>query len=196
MDGTYDLMYNPLFIVTVLVFGGLIVGFAGYKLFRLYSAVIGFAVGVILGYYVSLFVISEPSLWIYFATGVVLGIIFWLFYRVGLFLTGLIIGYMFLSSLLPEKALYAYVFAVLCGVLTLFLERVLVILITAFLGATAIVIAVEILLSGTGVYEFLLDPRSALALAFSSLSLFLLWFVMGVLGIVTQFVLTKETGED
>lgn len=196
MDGIYDLMYNPLFIVTVLVLGGLIVGFAGYKLFRLYSAAIGFAVGVILGYYVSLLVFGEPSLWTYFATGVVLAIVFWLFYRIGLFLTGLIIGYMFLSSLLPDKALYAYVFAVLCGIFVLFVERFLVILITAFLGATAIVLAIEILLSGTGAYEFLLDPRNALAVAFSSLALFILWFVLGVIGIVTQFVLTKETGED
>ncbi|MEM2190511.1 MAG: DUF4203 domain-containing protein [Archaeoglobaceae archaeon] len=187
-----DLMYNPMFIVAVLVFGGLIVGFAGYKLFRLYSAVIGFVVGVILGYYISLFV--GYSFLTYIATGIVLAIIFGLFYNVGLFLTGTVIGYMFLNYLLPEKMLYAYVFAILCGILVLFLERALVIIITAFLGATAIVVAVEMLVTGTSVEVFLFDPRNALQVAFSSPLLFLLWFVMGIIGIVTQLVLTKETG--
>ncbi|MEM0214368.1 MAG: DUF4203 domain-containing protein [Archaeoglobaceae archaeon] len=189
-----DLMYNPMFIVAVLVFGGLIVGFAGYKLFRLYSAVIGFVVGVILGYYISLFV--GYSFLTYIATGIVLAIIFGLFYNVGLFLTGTVIGYMFLNYLLPEKMLYAYVFAILCGILVLFLERALVIIITAFLGATAIVVAVEMLVTGTSVEVFLFDPRNALQVAFLSPLLFLLWFVMGIIGIVTQLVLTRETSKE
>lgn len=194
MDSWMDLMYNPMFIVAVLVFGGLIVGFAGYKLFRIYSAVIGFVVGVILGYYISLFV--GYSFLTYIATGIVLAIIFGLFYNVGLFLTGAIIGYMFLNYLLPEKMLYSYVFAVLCGILVLFLERALIILITAFLGATAIVVAVEMLVTGTTVELFLYDPRNALQVAFSSPLLFLLWFVMGIIGIITQLVITKETGKE
>ncbi|MEM0330856.1 MAG: DUF4203 domain-containing protein [Archaeoglobaceae archaeon] len=189
-----DLMYNPMFIVAVLVFGGLIVGFAGYKLFKLYSAVIGFVVGVILGYYISLFV--GYSFLTYIATGIVLAIIFGLFYNVGLFLTGTVIGYMFLNYLLPEKMLYAYVFAILCGILVLFLERALVIIITAFLGATAIVVAVEMLVTGTSVEVFLFDPRNALQVAFLSPLLFLLWFVMGIIGIVTQLVLTRETSKE
>ncbi|MCS7144119.1 MAG: TMEM198/TM7SF3 family protein [Archaeoglobaceae archaeon] len=193
MDSWMELMYNPMFVVAVLISGGLIVGFAGYKLFRLYSAIIGFAVGVILGYYISIFV--GYSFLTYIVTGIVMAIIFGLFYDAGLFLTGAIIGYMFLNSLLPEKVLYSYVFAVLCGILVLFLERALIIMITAFLGATAIVVAVEMLVTSTTVEMFLLDPRNALYLAFSSPLLFLLWFVMGVIGIITQLVLTKETSE-
>ncbi|MEM2786965.1 MAG: DUF4203 domain-containing protein, partial [Archaeoglobaceae archaeon] len=132
----------------------------------------------------------------YIATGIVLAIIFGLFYNVGLFLTGTVIGYMFLNYLLPEKMLYAYVFAILCGILVLFLERALVIIITAFLGATAIVVAVEMLVTGTSVEVFLFDPRNALQVAFLSPLLFLLWFVMGIIGIVTQLVLTRETSKE
>ncbi|MEG9195146.1 MAG: DUF4203 domain-containing protein [Candidatus Methanoglobus sp.] len=200
MDGIMEtintVMYNPFLIVTILIFGGLIVGFAGYKLFKIYSAVIGFAVGIILGYYISLLLFGAPSLITYLAAGVVLAVIFWLFHSAGLFITSIVIGYMFLSSLLPEKMLYSYVFAFLCGILVLFLERALITIITALLGATAITVAVEMLISGRTVYEFLLDPRNALSVAFSSPLLFLLWLVMGVIGVVTQIVLTKETSSD
>jgi len=190
-----ELLYNPVFLVTVLVFGGMVVGFTGYKLFRFYSAAIGFAVGVILGYYLSLFIFSEPSFLTYFAAGVVMAIAFGLFYRAGLFLTGVVAGYMFLSSLLPEKQLYCYVFAVLCGILVLFLERIMLILITAFLGATAVTAAVEILVSGITGYDFLLDPSNVFSATFSSLSLFLLWFVLGVIGIITQLAISREESE-
>lgn len=187
-----EVLYNPVFLVTVLVFGGMVVGFTGYRLFRFYSAAIGFAVGVIVGYYLSIFMFNGPSSIAYFAAGVVMAIAFGLFYRAGLFLTGVVAGYMFLSSLLPEKQLYCYVFAVLCGILVLFLERIMLILITAFLGATAVTAAVEILVSGITGYDFLLDPSNVFSATFSSLSLFLLWFVLGVIGIITQLAISRE----
>ncbi|MCX8172525.1 MAG: TMEM198/TM7SF3 family protein [Archaeoglobaceae archaeon] len=190
----YNLMYNPLFIVAILVIGGLIVCLAGYRIFRVYSAIIGFVIGVILGYYISLFI--GYSFLTYILTGIIMAVIFGLFYNTGLFITGVVIGYMFLNYLLPERALYSYVFAVLCGILVLFMERALIMVITAFLGATAIVVAVKMLITGESVEAILFDPRSALQVAFSSPLLFLLWFVMGVIGIVTQILLTKETTTD
>jgi len=199
MDGMMEtintVMYNPFFTVTILIFGGLIVGFTGYRLFKLYSAVIGFAIGVVLGYYVSIILYGEPSLLTYFAAGLVLAVIFWLFHGAGLFITGSVVGYMFLSSLLPEKMLYSYVFAFLCGILVLFMERALITVITAFLGATAITVAIEMLVSGVTVYEFLLDPRYILFDALSNPLLFLLWLVMGFIGTLTQIVLSRETKE-
>jgi hypothetical protein len=191
-----ELLYNPVFLVTALVFGGMVVGFTGYKLFRFYSAAIGFVVGVILGYYLSNFMFNEPLTLAYFVAGVVMAIAFGLFYRAGLFLTGVVVGYMFLSSLLPEKQLYCYVFAVLCGILVLFLERIMLILITAFLGATAVTAAVEILVSGITGYDFLLDPRNVFSATFSSPSLFLLWFVLGLIGLITQLAISREESEE
>jgi len=196
IESIYVLLYNPIFIIAVLVFGGLLLGFGGYKLFRIYSAAIGFVVGVILGYYISLFGFGSFSFVTDFAVGIIFAVIFWLFHSAGLFLTGAVVGFMFLNSLLPESMLYSYVFAFLCGILVLFMERILIITITAFLGATAITAAVEMLVSGATVYESLLDLRNVIAVAFSSPLLFLLWFVLGVIGIITQIVLTKGTSSD
>ncbi|MCS7130779.1 MAG: TMEM198/TM7SF3 family protein [Archaeoglobaceae archaeon] len=191
MDEWIELIYNQPLLVSLLILSGFAVCLAGYKIFRLYSAAIGFVIGIIVGYYVSIYFGFFPLI-SFLISGMIFAVVFWLIYRLGLFLTGAVVGYMFLSYLIPERLLFVYVFAVLCGILVLFIERFLFIVITAFLGATAFVVAIYILITGTLVEEFLLEPRSIVSVAFSSPLMFLLWFTLGVLGTISQLVLTRE----
>lgn len=190
MDVWFDILYNQPLVAALLIIVGFAVCLTGYKIFRLYSAGIGFIIGVIIGYYISSYI--GDSLMVYLLSGIAFALAFWLVYRLGLFLTGAVVGYMFLAYLLPERLLFVYVFAVLCGILVLFIERFLFVVITAFLGATAVVVAIYILITGTTIEEFLSNPASLIEVAFSSALMFLLWFTLGILGIVSQLVLTKE----
>ncbi|MDI9611190.1 MAG: DUF4203 domain-containing protein [Archaeoglobales archaeon] len=193
MDLWVDWIYNQPLVATLLILVGFTVCLTGYKIFRLYSAGIGFIIGVIVGYYISIYV--GNSLMVFLISGIAFAIAFWLVYRLGLFLTGAVVGYMFLAYLLPEKLLFIYVFAVLCGILVLFIERFLFIVITAFLGATSVVVAIYILIAGATIEEFLSNPAILVDVAFSSALMFLLWFTLGILGIVSQIVLTREEEE-
>ncbi|MEM2345840.1 MAG: DUF4203 domain-containing protein [Archaeoglobaceae archaeon] len=183
---------TPHIAVVVLVAIGLLLCFAGYRIFKFYIAFIGFIIGFILSHYFSPY-IEVPFL--PFIMGVIFAIVFWKIYRAGLFITGALAGYMLSDSLLPGKFIYAYSLAGFFGILILFLEKFLVILITAFLGSTAIVLATYLVITGDLYILFAVDPKILLSVAFSSPLLFLLWLVLGVIGIASQLVLAKEEEE-
>lgn len=179
-------MISPPVAISLITLAGLMLCFAGYKLFKLYTAVVGFIVGFILGSYLWHFS------WIPLATGAVFAIFFWLIYRLGLFVTGAIIGYMFADFILPSKIVYSYPIAVLVGLMTLFLEKAMLMLITAFLGSTAITFAVYTVASGELFTNFVVDPRYLISVVFASQLYFLLWLVLGIIGVVSQLVLARE----
>jgi hypothetical protein len=64
--------------------------------------------------------------------GVTFAVVFWLFYRVALFLTGSMIGYMFSDAILPGRMIYTIPTAAFFGIVTIFIERALLIILTAF----------------------------------------------------------------
>lgn len=179
-------MISPPVAISLTILVGLMLCFAGYKLFKLYTAFVGFIVGFILGSYLWHFS------WIPLVTGAVFAIFFWLIYRLGLFVTGAIIGYMFADLILPSKIVYSYPIAVLIGLMTLFLEKAMLMLITAFLGSTAVTFAVYTLASGELFTTFVIDPRYLISVVFASPLYFLLWLVLGIIGVVSQLVLARE----
>ncbi|MEM0089323.1 MAG: DUF4203 domain-containing protein [Archaeoglobaceae archaeon] len=179
-------MISPPVAVALMIVVGLLLCLAGYRFFKLYTAAIGFIIGFIIGSYFwhfSLFPI---------ASGVVSAIFFWLIYRLGLFVTGAVVGYMFADMILPDKLIYSYPTAILFGLLTLFLEKAMLILITAFLGSTAVTFAVYTITSGELFTTFVADPRHLVLVVFASPLYFLLWLVLGVIGVVSQLVIAKE----
>lgn len=179
-------MISPPVAVALMIVVGLTLCFAGYKLFKFYTAAIGFIIGFILGSYLWHFS------WIPLVLGVVFAVVFWLIYRIGLFVTGAIVGYIFADLILPSKLIYSYPIAVLFGLATLFLEKAMLMIITAFLGSSAVTFAVYTVASGELFATFIIDPRYLISLTFASPLYFLLWLVLGIIGVVSQLVLAKE----
>lgn len=178
---------SPPVAVALILIVGLSLCLAGYKIFKLYTAAIGFVIGFILGSY-----FFWHISWASVATGIVFAIVFWWLYRLGLFVTGSIVGYIFADMILPGKAIYSYPIAILTGLATLFIEKAMVILVTAFLGSTAVTLAVYVIVSGEIFTTFLTDPKSLISVTFVSPLFFLLWFVLGIIGVVSQLVIAKE----
>jgi hypothetical protein len=189
----YDLIRSlpPILTFAILIVTGLVLCFAGFKLFRLYSAVMGFIIGIILGHYVSQYTLE--SFWTPLVLGVTFAVVFWLFYRVALFLTGSMIGYMFSDAILPGRMIYTIPTAAFFGIVTIFIERALLIILTAFLGSTAITFAVYALISGE-IFNVSYDPKVLISAAFASPLYFLLWLVLGIIGVTSQIILAREEG--
>ncbi len=187
----YDLMGSipPMLTFAILIVTGLVLCFAGFKLFKLYSAVMGFIIGIILGHYASQYTLE--SFWTPLVLGATFAVVFWLFYRVALFLTGSMIGYMLSDAILPGRMIYTITTAAFFGIVTIFIERALLIILTAFLGSTAITFAVYALISGE-IFNLSYDPRVLISAAFASPLYFLLWLVLGIIGVTSQIVLARE----
>uniref|UniRef100_A0A7J2TIB9 TMEM198/TM7SF3 family protein n=1 Tax=Archaeoglobus fulgidus TaxID=2234 RepID=A0A7J2TIB9_ARCFL len=187
----YDLIASlpPHLVVALIIVVGLVLCFVGYKLFKLYSAVIGFILGIIAGHYLVSY--TFESFWTPLILGFVFAILFWFIYKIALFFTGAVVGYMLADAILPERLIYTIPSAVFFGILTLFIERALLIIITAFLGSTAITFGIYTLVSGE-ILRIALDPRALLSVAFASPLYFLLWLVLGIIGVISQIVLARE----
>ncbi|MEM0203007.1 MAG: DUF4203 domain-containing protein [Archaeoglobaceae archaeon] len=179
-------MISPPVAVALMIVVGLLLCLAGYRFFKLYTAVVGFIIGFIVGSYLWHFSLVP------IASGVVSAIFFWLIYRLGLFVTGAVMGYVFADLILPSKLIYSYPIALLFGLMTLFLEKAMLILITAFLGSTAVTFAVYTITSGALFTTFVVDPRHLILVVFASPLYFLLWLVLGIIGVVSQLVLARE----
>lgn len=183
-------------VISTMVVVGLLLNLLGYRIFRLYSLIIGVLMGLVFSTYLVLnFHLNSVALIVIFTCSV-FAALFWLVYRAGLFVTGALSGYFFGIYLIPDVPIYAYALALLAGFITILAERFMMVLITALIGATLITLATYMTLNGYEMAAILLDVRGNFNLMFLNPLLFLLWLSISVMGVTTQLTILKEKAEE
>lgn len=190
-----ELLTSQAAVLTSLVVIGLILCFIGYKIFRVYSAVIGLFIGQLVGIYITINY-YENALIVILASAIVGALLFALIDELGLIVTGAAFGYFVGVYLLPEYQVYAFVLAALFALINLFIEKPLTVLITSVIGASAIALAVHMGITGTHIYDILNDQKKVFDAMFSNAYFDLLWFTLVLTGIITQYVTHKEEREE
>jgi hypothetical protein len=185
----------------VLVVGGLLSCFAGYRVFRVVLGIYGFILGALLA---SSFMGSEQTLWMIVAAmvgGLVGSVILILAYFVGVALIGAGVGALtanvIWAALGREPSVFAVILLAIVGALgALALQRYVIIISTAFGGAwTAIVggltLAGDRLANQATVHNdvwlaYPLNPAPGQRWVIP------VWFVMGLIGALVQLGITSK----
>ncbi len=178
-------------VLTSLAVIGIILCFIGYRIFRVYSAIIGFLIGEFVGIYITMNYYENAFVAI-LASAFVGAVLFALVDKLGLIVTGAAFGYFVGIYLLPEYQVYAFVLAALFALINLFVEKPMTVLVTSVIGASSIILAVHMGTTGAHIHDVLSDPRGAVDMVFSNAYFSLLWFALVLTGIITQYAAYKE----
>jgi hypothetical protein len=192
LSSILDFFRNELILAAFMVIVGLILCFAGYRVFKLYIAFIGFISGLVVGAYFSTIYPFEYSFLAPVFVGIVGAVVFWLFYKVGLFAVGAIPGYMVGLMIAPHNGIYAVALSILLGLSALFIERLVVILISSLVGAWAVIEAIYVPVFGKSFETILSDPTSFMEPISSNTILAVLWVILVITGIISQLAILKE----
>jgi len=125
-----------------------------------------------------------------------------LLYFVGVFIVGAAAGAVLANAIgvavgVDMPILVVIIVAAVVGIIALILQRVVIILATAFTGSWAAVSGVLSLLAGTTVTtpaELLGDAAQAgdLVAGLPAMLILIIWLVLALVGAVTQFAITRE----
>ena len=175
---------------------GLLVCFYGQRLIKVTLGLVGFVAGAAGGWAAAGALApgnSQTGFVCLLAGGVVVALLcFWLFH-LGIFIAGAGVGAVAVSAVLraigqPVEPLSILIAAVVCGLLALWLQKFMLVLSTAFLGSYLITAAVIHFLSGNQEIHPLWFDGNALKsgdrLAYVALGL---WLICGVLGMRFQY---------
>jgi hypothetical protein len=178
--------------VLILVLG-FILCFFGYRLLRFTLALAGFGAGLVFGLTV-VRLIPGASQVLALVVGIVCGIlgavVATLLYKVGVFLLGAVVGLLVASIILiatgwHQPMLVRVIAAVVCGILTLVIERPLVSILSAFAGAWGIVFGVFQLFGWYHVAATAKSPPANYGYAIIA------WVIVGVIGSLAQLSSNK-----
>lgn len=183
---------------------GLLNCFFGYRIFRFMLALWGLVLGAYVGVTVAGNLADGQLLWVIVGgvVGAILGAVLMSFlYFLGVFVVGAAAGAVLADAIglaagIDMPTLVVIIVAVVVGIIALILQRVVLILATAFLGAWAVVSGALSLLAGTSTTpaELYGDAVQAgqLLPGLPSLVVLLAWLVLALLGAVTQFAMTRD----
>ena len=173
---------------------GLMACFAGYRLFRLVLVVVGFLGGATLaaGLFWA-FLPQQPALFgilVGIVGGIIGAVLLGFFYFAGVFVVGAGLGVL-LATILSlnlnwERVLAAIILGVLGGVLALALQKLLIIVATAFLGSWA-VLAGEVLFLGWSVPLDLIRQPPVFWNSTWGTAYLIAWLVLGGFGVAVQY---------
>jgi hypothetical protein len=182
---------------------GLLNCFFGFRIFRFMLILWGLILGAYAGATVAGNLANGELLWI--IIGGVLGAIIGaalmsLLYLVGVFVVGAAAGAVLANAIgvalgMDMPTLVVIIVAVAVGIIALILQRVVLILATAFSGSWAVISGVLSLLAGTSLtltelYGEATQAGEAVA-GVSPQLLLVFWLVLAVVGAVTQFAMTR-----
>lgn len=183
--------------ITIAAIGALVLGlitcFAGYALIRFLLGLLGFAAGALVGSVVSGLFLTDPAPWVYpvsiLAGGLAGAILAQVFFLAGVFVVGAsfgaLVGGVLAARFGFEPAVGVVVAALAGGVLALGLQRLLIALSTAFIGAWLVMSGLFVVL---GLEPVLIMPGGILdQIARGGQTTFLLaWAGVGALGFAAQ----------
>jgi hypothetical protein len=181
---------NILVGLIVLVLGA-VVCFSGYRIFRVVLMLVGFLIGFTLG----MAIMANSGGIGQVLVGVVVGLIgagvFYALYFVGVFLAGVALGAVVgltIASILGASGGLATIL-VLIGViggaiLAIVLNKLMIVISTAFGGANTMVQGLAIILPGVFAASNVGAAATALSTSFIG---FIVWIVLGVAGVAVQY---------
>jgi hypothetical protein len=177
----------------LIILFGVVNCFFGYVYFRLLLGIWGFFMGGALG----LSLASDGSPVVVLAAGIigaVLGaLLIYLLFRVGVLIVGALLGYELTAALLAALGvnenilLLALAGAVIFGILALVMNRVFIVVLTAFSGASAIITGASLLLDAERITTAFAERRFDPVFADTPLLVGLIWLLLAVAGIVIQY---------
>jgi hypothetical protein len=178
-----------------IVFGA-ITCFYGFRIFRIVLAFVGF----LIGFGVGTALVGDNQLVLQIFVGVIAGLIgagiFYALYFVGVLLAGAAFGALVgtaLASVLnasSSTALILLIVGLVVGaILALVLNKLVIVLATAFGGAGGVVQGLALLLPG--VFGSAVATQSGISVSTSALG-FVVWIVLGVAGVVVQYRQNKN----
>lgn len=180
---------------------GLLNCFFGYRIFRVLLGVYGFVLGALVGAVVAGSV-SAGQVWVLAIGAIVGGIVgaalMVLLYFVGVFAVGAVAGMLLANAIgvavgIDVPTLVVIIVAGVVGIVALILQRVALVLATAFSGAWTAVAGVAALLAGESVSLGLLgQPEGWTRVDLPLLVTLAAWLLLGVAGAVVQFQTTRE----
>lgn len=198
-----------IFFISAAIFGLMICLF-GYRIFRFLLAVMGFLVGASLSAAVVLVFTQESVLSLTKGSdflviliaglvgGFILAIMLLFLYSAGVFLLGALFGIAIFSAITAltdiHSELFLYVISALVGgILTLFIQKFMIILITSLTGACMAVIGALYLINSN--FD-LLDPDFIYKMGdIETYRIVLSWFAVFILGVIAQFfIFPKKAG--
>lgn len=183
---------------------GLLNCFFGYRIFRFMLALWGLILGAYVGVTVAGNLADGQLLWVIIGgvVGAIIGaVVMSLLYFVGVFIVGAALGFVLANAVgvavgIDMPTLVVIIVAVVVGIIALILQRVVIILATAFTGSWAAISGGLSLLAGTSVTpaELYGDAAGAgeLIPGLPALLVLILWLVLAVAGAVTQFAISRE----
>lgn len=184
MNDNLTLLLSGLF---TLLFG-LLSCFFGWRVFRLVLTIAGFIGGFALG--ASLAPIDQPTLQLVYGlvAGVVGAVLAYLLFAIGVFLAGAGLGIVVggaLGTLLGASNEVTLIIVVVClvagGLIALVLQKLMIIISTAFSGAGAIIAGAGLIFPAVAVLSNPQPESSAGIIAF------VIWLVLGIMGFSFQY---------
>jgi len=184
---------------------GLLNCFFGYRIFRFMLALWGLILGAYAGATIAGNLTDGQLLWVIVGgvLGAIIGaVLMSLLYFVGVFIVGAAAGAVLANAIgvaigMDMPTLVVIIVAVVVGIIALILQRVVIILATAFTGSWAAVSGALSLLAGTTVVspaEPVGDATQAgeLVAGLPALLVLIIWLVLALAGAITQFAITRE----
>ncbi|UCF38575.1 MAG: DUF4203 domain-containing protein [Acidobacteriota bacterium] len=187
----------------VLLVAGLILCFGGYKFFRALLTLVGFVAGLLLTVAIAYawFGVTEPAAWGFGLIGGLLGaVLVSLLYVVGVFVLGALFGASVGSviglEMHLEPAALMIVFAIVGGVLALLVQKFALVLATAGLGASFIVVGALSFLGRTTPNLLLSDPFAWWPVFRGQGVVFVVWLILFAVGILVQSKNREKTQKE
>ena len=197
-------------ILFAIVFG-IVACFSGYRIFRFLFAILGFIIGAVLGVALASALVLDPGqvtivkIVLGLLGGLIGAAVVWFLYIVGVFLAGAAIGATVGAAIAyavhaenTVQVVLIVVVAIALGIAAVALQKVFIVLATAFGGAQLIISGLSQLLNGSSaglVFNPLALLQSGAEQAMPTVYLILLasWMLLGILGVLVQYRVTGRS---
>ncbi len=193
---------NVVYIAVIVAVIGLTICLVGYRLSRFSLGMVGFFIGSFLGGHLTKYlsenygmssVLPQNIPWIMLVVGITVATLFAVYELAGLFGIGLASGIFIGVFLLPPQFfVYSVILGVLLGLAAVFLEKVIVVPLTAYTGAVFFALSLYIAAQKLDPIDSLLNPIPYLKTLVSDMYVALLVFFIGLMGILTQTALIRS----
>lgn len=194
---------DPTVLIVTAIFSivfGIVDCFLGYRIFRVVLSILGFIVGASIGMGLVGESTQATQLLVALISGVIGAVLMNALYFLGIVIAGALLGALLVNLLLAAlgvepNVLFLVIGAIVGGAVALILNKLTIMLSTAFSGAAAIVYGVSLFIPDLGGFE----PLGALSRANQSepsLILLVAWIILGIAGVATQYRASEEGEEE
>jgi hypothetical protein len=185
-------------VLSILVGG--IVCFFGYRVLRTALGIVGFAAGAVLAASGVAMIPSSTQVWVLIAAlvgGIVGAVLSALLYQVGVFLLGAAAGALVAGLVVTALGLAATwwmlgIGAIAGGILGLVLQKRIVSILTAFIGAWGVVAGTFHLLGWYSIRVGLRDPAALKTTGAYFYLMLVMWLGLGILGALVQLGMARR----